>query len=386
MNQRESYQSGTLVQVGPSWYLRYRERSLRGDVKHRSEKVGSLTQYPTRAKAEKAAEDIRQRINERQPVVSFSELADGYVKDVLPTLRLHTQATNKGNLQYLREKFDDRRLDEITPGEIDLWINSLKSRMTGKDLSKGTRKHVRNLAHNLWRHAMLWGYLSPQVNPIEIVRVTKGTREKPRSVTVDGDVYRKLLNDAELISAAKMMVRVAMTTGMGVSEVLGLRWDDSIDFHKSVIHVLRSVDGKSVNETKNEFRENDVPMHKDLADALRQWRKDEPSWGGWVFGSPQTERPLHAATMLADHLKPAGKRAGCPALGWHSFRHTFSAEMELSGASDRVQQRAMRHGNAGMTKKYGKHSPALFEAARKAQLKVVERLQPQRPSARRKKA
>jgi hypothetical protein len=48
------------------------------------------------------------------------------------------------------------------------------------------------------------------------------------------------------------------------------------------------VDGKHINLTKNEFRENDVPMHEELSAALRQW-KLEPAWGGWVFGSPQTE-------------------------------------------------------------------------------------------------
>lgn len=374
MNQRESYQSGTLLLAGPSWFLRFRERDLQGNTVHRSEKVGSLKQYPTRAKAEKAAEDIRKRINEKIPVVLFKELADEYERVALPKLRLHTRKTNKGNLRYLRDRFDGRRLDSITPGEMEVWLNTLVSRKTGKELSKGTRKHVRNLAHNLWRHAMIWNLVPAHVNPFEIVRVTQGARERPRSVTVDAEVYRKLLDDPELIPAAKMMVRVAMTTGMGVSEILGLMWEDSIDFRNSRIHVLRSVDGKSVNETKNEFRENDVPMHKDLADALRQWRKDEPAWGGWVFGSPQTERPYHAQTMLHDHLKPAGKRAGCPRIGWHSFRHTFSVSLELAGASDRVQQRSMRHGDAAQTKHYGKHSPALFEAARKAQGLVIEKL------------
>lgn len=64
---RESYQRGTLVQLGPSWFFRYREYNSSGElVAHRSKKLGSLTQYPTRAKAEKATETIRTRINERR--------------------------------------------------------------------------------------------------------------------------------------------------------------------------------------------------------------------------------------------------------------------------------------------------------------------------------
>lgn len=372
---RESYQRGTIVQAGRSWFLRFRERDLRGVTKHRSEKIGSLDQYPTRAKATKAADAIRKRINEHHPVVTFGELAERYDLDVMPTLRSHTQITNASNLAHLRKRFAGARLDEITPGEMELWLNTLCG-VSGEPLSRVTRRHVRNLAHNLWRHAMLWGYLPAQVNPISIVRVTKGTRPKPRSkVTVDAEVYGKLLADPLLPAATKMMVRVAMTTGMGISEILGLRWEDAIDFRHSVIHVLRSADGKHVNQTKNEFRENAVPMHPDLADALRAWKlTDDGDWGGWVFGSPQTGRPYHAGIMQADHLKPAGARAGCPGLGWHSFRHTYSVAMEDVGASDRVQQRGMRHGTAEMSREYGKHSPVLLAKVRKAQGRLVRKL------------
>jgi hypothetical protein len=81
---RECYQRGTLVQVGSSWFLRYRdyrERNLKGKAKHRSKKVGSLELYPTRAKAEKAADYIRRLINEGRsaascPAVTFKHLAD----------------------------------------------------------------------------------------------------------------------------------------------------------------------------------------------------------------------------------------------------------------------------------------------------------------------
>ena len=143
-------------------------------MKHRA-----LTQFPTRAKAEKAAETIRASINEPVPVVTFSDLADRYIADVLPTLRLHTQKTNLGNLKYLRDKFDDRRLDAIKPIEIQNWLNDLKTRQ-GKEMSRQTRQHIRNLAHNMWRLAMMWEYVSMDINPISLIKVTKGAREKPR--------------------------------------------------------------------------------------------------------------------------------------------------------------------------------------------------------------
>ena len=67
------------------------------------------------------------------------------------------------------------------------------------------------------------------------------------------------------------MVQVAMMTGMGISEILRSTVGRLHDFKAGVIHVLRSVDGKHINLTKNEFHQNDVPMHEERSAALRQW-------------------------------------------------------------------------------------------------------------------
>jgi hypothetical protein len=47
-------------------------------------------------------------------------------------------------------------------------------------MSRQTRQHIRNLAHNMWRLAMMWEYVSMDINPISLIKVTKGAREKPR--------------------------------------------------------------------------------------------------------------------------------------------------------------------------------------------------------------
>jgi integrase len=171
-----------------------------------------------------------------------------------------------------------------------------------------------------------------------------------------------------------MMIRVAVCTGIRVSEILGLRWDD-IDFHNSVIAIRRSVDGKHEGETKSEdSHTEDYPMHGVLSEALKAWKQhaEYVPVNGWVFGSALTGRPFHASTMQADHLKPAGERAGIKGLGWHTFRHTYRALLADLEEPLEVQQALMRHSDISMTVEYGKFGAKRAAQLREANAKVVK--------------
>jgi integrase len=85
-----------------------------------------------------------------------------------------------------------------------------------------------------------------------------------------------------------------------------------------------------------------------------------------------TERPFHAKTLLTNHLKPAGKRAGIDGLGWHTFRHTYRAPLADLGETLDVQKELMRHSDVAMTLEYGKFSAKRADRLRTANSKVVQ--------------
>lgn len=373
-----TYQEGQIIlrkrkRQADVYELRYREYMADGTWSYKREALGTVKELPNKKALMAKVEEVRERINSAPKGIFFSDVARRYVTEhIEANLRPHAQTSAKANLRYLEAHFNTRRIADITPGEIDALVNSLKSQKNpAEDLAKHTRQHIKALAHHVWRKAMLWGYLQAVVNPVSIARVVKGRRPKSRSsVTVTPKLYRKLCEDPELPALVKTMIEVAYFTGLRVSEILGLQWQD-VDFPNLVIHVRRSAVGKHVDETKNPASDDDVPLHRDLAKALREWKAAEPVWGGWVFGSPLTKRPYHEMNLQQKHLRPAGERLGVKNLGWHNFRHTFSVDLETAGVSDRVQQKAMRHGDPAMTRHYGKDSPALLEKMRKAQNRVV---------------
>lgn len=373
----ETYQNGTVIKrertKGPDvWAFRYRQRDLQGNVRYVSEIFSDVRECPTKAAAEKKVLPLRKRINEQRVCATFGDLADRYEAEDLPT-NPHTRQGYLGNLQHLRAKWNKERLDSIIANimGVQLWINTLKDKY-GNEYSKQTRQHIRNLMHKIFEDGILWGLLPIQRNPIDLVRVKQGARKKRRNLILSAEQIDTLLRDPLLIACVKAIIMIAACTGMRISEILGLRWDD-IDFANGFIAILRRADGNNIAQTKSpESEQEKYPMHPILAGALKEWRKAAEPIEGWLFGSALTGRPFHARSLAKCHLRPAGKRAGIQGLGWHTFRHTYRALLaDLEQPLD-VQQALMRHSDVGMTLEYGKFSAKRTERLRQANDKVVK--------------
>ncbi len=96
------------------------------------------------------------------------------------------------------------------------------------------------------------------------------------------------------------------------------------------------------------------------------------SEGGWLFPSPVTGRPYHADSIRADYLVPTGLQLGLGRIGFHSFRHTYRAWLDETGAPVGVQQKLMRHAHVSTTMDQYGNASAL--AKRKANRPIVQRL------------
>jgi integrase len=172
-----------------------------------------------------------------------------------------------------------------------------------------------------------------------------------------------------MLAATWMMVQLAMCLGLRASEILGLRWED-VDLLGGTLRIQRSAVGKYQDETKTETSADTLPLHEQLVSVLMAWRQAAPIIGGWVFGSPVTERPYHRDSLHKDYLTPAALKIGLPRLGWHDFRHTYRAMLRDLGLPLEVQQKLMRHASIDMTTKYG--NSGMDESKRDANRQLVE--------------
>ena len=176
----------------------------------------------------------------------------------------------------------------------------------------------------------------------------------------------------ELAQPYRTIVLIALCFGLRISEILGLRWTD-FDFKRSVVLIQRSAVGKRLNKLKTEYSQDEVPIERGFILELKKWHAlCLDSEGRWLFPSPVTGRPYHADSIRADHLVPTALHLGLGRIGFHTFRHTYRAWLDETGAPVGVQQKLMRHAHVSTTMDQYGNASAL--AKRKANRPIVQRL------------
>jgi integrase len=89
--------------------------------------------------------------------------------------------------------------------------------------------------------------------------------------------------------------------------------------------------------------------------------------------SPKTAKPYDSGSLRKKVLKAAALRAKIQArIGWHTFRHSYRAWLDETGAPLGVQQKLMRHANIATTMNV--YGGAFMGSKRKANTSVVQRV------------
>jgi integrase len=338
--------------------------------------VGSVKQYSTETAAWKAVLTLRLDINQQtlrpegQPE-TFERLADHYRMielDLDKESERKVRQTKQIYGVYLKARIVPRwgghLFREIKAVAVERWLGSID------DLSNGTKAKIKGIMSEVFQHAIRYGWLDNGENPIFAVRQSaKRTRV---TEPLEAAKFRALI--LELSHKMRVVGIVAATTGLRISEVLGLKWKDigckslQMDVTRSVVD---GIGGKCMTETSR----RPVPIDEFTTAELLAWRREtvyaEPE--DWVFASEKVQgrMPPWSDTLLDRFLQPAAKQAGITKwVGFHTFRHTYSTLLKANGEDVKVVQELMRHANISTTMNI--FTKALTPAKREAQSRVVD--------------
>lgn len=387
----ERYQTGSLEKrkssLGLCWFIRFRERD--GDNKKRPRtRVGLLADYPTKAAARRAAEQIRQEFNapggtpKPKPALLFRDLVSKYEAEEMPE-RYSTSQSYKSMVKvHILPKWGSMPVDDVRPQDVRTWLLGLRTlpRKPGaatRPLAPKSRSHIKGLMSVLFRYAAFLGCSAHAVNPMTLFTISAQRKKEPRILSMEE--FRKLV-EKMTAEPFRTMVITAGCLGLSCSELIGIRWED-IDWIGKVdgprVHIRTGVVNGREGGVKNSWRKKPLPLSPLLLIVLQEHRgraefKEDDDW---VFASPYKagETPYDPGEVRKKYIAKAVKDAGLgDGIGWHTFRHSYRAWLGDSGAKMELQRDLMRHSNISTTMDiYGSTFP---EGLRDANHKVVEGL------------
>jgi integrase len=266
---------------------------------------------------------------------------------------------------WIVPKWGEHSLSEIHTVAVEDWLRTVP-------LAPGSRAKIRNLMSTLFNHAMRYEWT--EKNPIRLVRQSAKRLSTPDVLTAEE--IGKIL--ARLSGVYQVMTFLAAVTGLRVSELLALKWED-VDYAAGEIRLTRAIVCQHVGALKTAASQLPIPMDAGLAALLLDWRgkclynQDTD----YVFASAEMhgKQPLWPSSAMSKHIRPAAKLAGIAKhVRWHVFRHSFATILKGNGEDVKTVQESLRHADSKVT--LDTYTQGLMPVKREAQRKVIAMIGP----------
>jgi integrase len=232
--------------------------------------------------------------------------------------------------------------------------------MAASPLTHESRDKIRDVLSSVLRSAVEYGFLIK--NPVENVRMPAERRGRKRNKPyLSPDQFNWLLK--AIPEPYATMVYVAIYTGLRVSEMAGLRWDD---IHEDAITVdepyCRGDWGAPKSESSNAtigvnrcvveriHRMRLLSVRVQTGRAIRTYRvvkSDGPN--DLVFQSVRDGKPIRDNNILTRFIKPAARKLCFDWVNWRSLRTSHAVWLKMAGADVKDAQAQMRHSRATTT-------------------------------------
>jgi integrase len=354
---RVRYKSGCVWLDGKT----YRFRAGNGS---KSVRLGTTAEFKSLSAARKAAQHLVVAANEQTnvSVATIGDVITRYKREELPRVRKCTAHAYESWLDlHIYPKWSEVRTDKFNAYEFKQWLEGLT-------LSGKSKAEIKGTMGRLLKCAMLWRLMPAGPNPMELFDLRDTRRKsKPRILTVAE--FQKLI--ANLEEPFRTMACLAQFQALRISELLALKWGD-IDWFEKTVSIQRSLVLGDVNAPKTLASEAVRPLEDGEIQMLtaHRTRSEFTKDTDYIFASPHSggDLPYHYTSVIWK-LQLACKKAGIPAIGTHTFRHTARAWAGELGIPLSVIKDMHRHENIATTMNvYGGTVP---EALRDAHKKLV---------------
>jgi excisionase family DNA binding protein len=271
-----------------------------------------------------------------RPAVSFKEFSEIYLENYARPKKRSWRSDKMYLDAQLIPFFGQLILSEITPFHVSQFIvkrkhDGVRNSTVNRELT--VLKKMLNLAIE-WNFAI-------ESNPVKKANYFPEDEYK-RERILTSDEERRLFNSAA--PHLRAILACALSTGMRLSEILKLRWED-VD-HKNKQIKVKAQSSKS-------GKQRVIPVNADLFSVLRKQMELYSGASDYVFlyEDPATEKLRPVKTVRRAFTK-ACMRAKIENLRFHDLRHTFGSRLIEKGADPVSVKDLLGHANLKTTEIY----------------------------------
>lgn len=266
--------------------------------------------------------------------------------------------------------FGHMKLDEIKPLHVLDFMEQLSQegargdRQSGK-LSSSSLEIAHRILKNIFDRAVEWKII--KVNPVETVKKPRVTYKEVVPYDKD-EVQQMLLALQKEPYHWRMMITLALTSGMRRGELLGLEWkhvdwkNSTIDVRQSLVHALKGE--VIVKEPKTKKSSRLISLPTSVINELREYylyRVKERDKLGDAYNNKDIKGNewnfvfSHADGTPFHHERPYQwfrqflKRAGLRPIRFHDLRHTSATLLINQGVHAKVISERLGHGDITTT-------------------------------------
>lgn len=386
---KRRFQEPKPFREGSWWWIKPRiDDFSEGKHKRKQKRMKVATADVSEREAKRIAAEMLRPMNQGLETIGsatpFGSYVNGtYRPTVLPLLASTTRASYGGTLsKYLMPVFESMPLRELTP----LTLQKYFSDMATSSLRGDTVLKIKEVLSSVLGSAMRYDLLTK--NPMLAVQIprAKVVNKKKQKPFISPEEFDKLVQCVSEPYAT--MIYVAVYSGLRVSELVGLKWED-VHTDSLTIDERYCRGDWSVTKTEgsaatigvdpsviariNRLKTLTVELNwggKGAKKKIKLVRSDEPQ--SLVFQSVRKGGPMRDGNILRRHLRPAAEKLGIDPkkATWRALRTSCATWMIEAGADPKSVQGQMRHSRISTTMDiYAQHVP---ESQRRAVAKMMD--------------
>ena len=273
--------------------------------------------------------------------MKLSEAINDYINKQAPYVKERTVYSYRSKIPSIIREFGDNDIESYTQEVLQEYIDRNQKLDKSINTIKGLLVLVL-LALKPYKAFLPFKY--------------KKVAKKEKEIYTDEEIkeikdYIKKTNKPYHIA-----IFIAIETGMRISEITGLKWED-VDFNSKEIRVERNATKNGslvfISDPKTTAGKRAIPMSNDLYDFLK--KNYSPSIEKQTYVLTNTYE-IHNLRPIQRSNENLCKKLGIKSHGMHAYRHTFATKLLEKSTDFKSVQQIMGHSNISITQNIYNHS------------------------------